>query len=82
MKNNIDIEHINKTTILCLRNQRNQMLKETDKYLIIDYPITSENLILMKEYRQNLRDFMNLDEVVNYNFSVNINIPEIPKPPF
>jgi hypothetical protein len=53
MKNNIDIEHINKTTILCLRNQRNQMLKETDKYLIIDYPITSENLILMKEYRQN-----------------------------
>ena len=78
----MDIEHINKTTKICLRNQRDQILKETDKYLILDYPITPEKLILIKEYRQTLRDFMGLDEVVNYNFSSNPNIPEIPKPPF
>jgi len=82
MNKNMDIEHINKTTKICLRNQRDQMLKETDKYLILDYPITPEKLILIKEYRQTLRDFMGLDEVVNYNFSSNPNIPEIPKPPF
>ena len=36
---------------------RNKILLETDKYLIPDYPITPENLIIVKEYRQALRDF-------------------------
>lgn len=40
-----------------LKNQRNLILNETDKYLIPDYPITPENLIIVKEYRQALRDF-------------------------
>ena len=40
-----------------LKNQRNLILIETDKYLISDYPITPENLIIVKEYRQALRDF-------------------------
>ena len=42
-----------------LRNTRNQLLAETDKYLIIDYPINADNLIKIKEYRQLLRDFTN-----------------------
>lgn len=40
-----------------LKNKRNLILGETDKYLIPDYPITPENLIIVKEYRQALRDF-------------------------
>jgi hypothetical protein len=40
-----------------LKNQRNLILSETDKYLMPDYPITPENLIIVKEYRQKLRDF-------------------------
>lgn len=40
-----------------LKNKRNLLLNETDKYLITDYPITPENLILVKQYRQELRDF-------------------------
>ena len=40
-----------------LKNQRNLILNETDKYIISDYPITPENLIIIKEYRQKLRDF-------------------------
>ena len=40
-----------------LKNQRNLILYETDKYLMPDYPISSEQLIIVKEYRQALRDF-------------------------
>lgn len=40
-----------------LKNTRNQLLAETDKYLLSDFPITPENLIKIKEYRQALRDF-------------------------
>ena len=39
-----------------LRQNRNQLLKDTDIYLIPDFPVTPENLILIKEYRQQLRD--------------------------
>jgi hypothetical protein len=39
------------------RTERNELLQETDKYVLIDYPITNENLIIIKEYRQSLRDF-------------------------
>lgn len=40
-----------------LKNKRNQLLLNSDKYLLPDYPITPDNLILIKEYRQQLRDF-------------------------
>lgn len=42
-----------------LREKRNQLLQETDKYVLIDYPITAEKLAIIKEYRQALRDFTN-----------------------
>ena len=80
---NIDIDHINNTTKIFLRNQRNELLKQTDKYLVGDYPISEENLVLIKEYRQKLRDFMSLDEVVNYDFAIHKNeVPELPRIPF
>ena len=42
-----------------LKNIRNLILAETDKYLLPDYPITSEQLEIVKNYRKALRDFTN-----------------------
>ncbi len=39
-----------------LRAKRNSLLLETDKYMLSDYPISSENRDLMVAYRQALRD--------------------------
>ena len=69
-------------TILFKRENRNQLLSSSDKYLLSDYPITSNNLILIKDYRQQLRDYMDLDEVKNYNSSSNISLPDFPLFPF
>ena len=55
--------------ILLLRNQRNQLLSASDKYVLPDYPIVSSNLELVKVYRQQLRDYMGLES--NYNSSCN-----------
>lgn len=54
-----EIEEIKYSNYGLLRNQRNLILFETDKYLISDYPITSEQLQIIKDYRQALRDFTN-----------------------
>ena len=70
------------TTICFRRENRNQLLKESDKYLIFDYPITVENLELMKEYRKKLRDYMDLPDVKNYNSSNIIQLPDFPQFPF
>ena len=66
-------------TIL-LRQQRDELLKATDKYLLSDYPISESNLLLIKEYRQQLRDYMNLPEIINYDSK--IPVPDFPKFPF
>jgi hypothetical protein len=56
------------------RNERNKLLLDTDKYLLPDYPITPENLIIIKQYRQSLRDYMEtIDEEP---------FPDLPEFPF
>lgn len=57
-----------------LRERRNKLLAETDKFLINDYPITPANLIKIKQYRQELRDYMNKPEI----YSEIIPFPEFP----
>ena len=57
MESEITEEYIDNTNKILLRNTRNLALMETDKYLIADFPISPENLIIVKEYRQALRDF-------------------------
>jgi hypothetical protein len=47
-----------------LKNTRNLILAETDKYLLPDFPITPEQLEIVKEYRQKLRDFTNNDYIM------------------
>lgn len=69
-------------TLAGTRENRNILLKESDKYLLPDYPILESNVILIKEYRQTLRDYMNLPEVINYKSSNNIPLPPLPTFPF
>lgn len=40
-----------------VRSVRNRYLEQTDKYMIVDYPITDEGRELYKQYRTYLRDY-------------------------
>ena len=63
-------------------NERNKLLEKTDKYLLQDFPISLENKMKILTFRQELRDFMNLDEVKNYDYLINGNeFPELPEIP-
>jgi hypothetical protein len=44
------------------RNIRNELLNKTDRYFLIDYPIGYEQQIIIKKYRQELRDFININK--------------------
>ena len=52
------------------KEERNKLLSETDKYVLPDFNITTENKTKIINYRQNLRDF-------NYN-DLLLNFPEFP----
>ena len=41
------------------RNIRNELLNRTDRYILNDYPITLEQQMIIKLYRQDLREFIN-----------------------
>ena len=43
----------------CARNIRNELLNKTDRYFLIDYPIAYDQQIIIKNYRQELREFIN-----------------------
>ena len=45
------------------RNIRNELLNKTDKYFLIDFPIQYEKQIIIKKYRQDLRNFINENEI-------------------
>ena len=40
-----------------VRQVRNQYLKQTDEFMIVDYPITDDERELYKQYRTYLRDY-------------------------
>ena len=44
-----------------VRNIRNELLNRTDKYILNDYPITLEQQMKIKLYRQELREFININ---------------------
>ncbi len=45
------------------RNIRNSLLSKTDRYFLIDYPIAYDQQMIIKAYRQELRDFINNNEI-------------------
>jgi uncharacterized protein YfaT (DUF1175 family) len=55
----LNAEYIILSNKITLKNKRNTILGETDKYLLPDFPITPEQLEIVKQYRQALRDFTN-----------------------
>ena len=61
------------------RNLRNELLNQTDRYLLNDYPITEEQKTEVISYRQKLRDFIN--ENKSKYLDDGINFIEFPKAP-
>ena len=57
-----------------VRERRNQLLAETDKYMTLDYPISEEKRDKIKEYRQALRDI-----TTQKKFPRNVVWPEKPE---
>jgi hypothetical protein len=63
------------------RNIRNELLIRTDKYMLQDYPnLTPEQLTEIKNYRQALRDFININKDKYLNGQAQIDFP--PQPDF
>ena len=61
------------------RIEKNQLLNETDKYLMSDYPITSNNLVLIEQYRQDLRNYM---DSIYFSSNIVLPFPDFPQFPF
>ena len=53
----------NKLFLKRYRNIRNELLNRTDRYFLIDYPIEYDKQMIIKKYRQDLRDFININEI-------------------
>lgn len=49
-------------SLVLLRNTRNAYLQLTDKYLLSDFPISDEKRYEIMEYRQYLRNFININQ--------------------
>ena len=59
------------------RNIRNELLNRTDRYFLIDYPIAYEQQLIIKTYRQELRDFININKEKILN-GEKVDLPEQP----
>ena len=53
------------------RNIRNELLNKTDRYFLIDYPISLEQQMIIKTYRQDLRNFINDNKEKNIKWRKN-----------
>ena len=61
-----------------IREQRNELLNKTDRYMLEDYPnLTQEELTSIKAYRQSLRDFININKDKFLNGQV-VDFPQQP----
>ena len=68
---------INEHFLKRARNIRNELLNKTDRYFLIDYPISYDQQMIIKAYRQELRDFINN----NKDIILTGQILDFPKPP-
>ena len=59
------------------RNIRNELLNRTDRYFLIDYPIAYEQQLIIKTYRQELRDFININKEKILN-GEKVDLPTVP----
>lgn len=76
------IAYIQAQNLQLMRNERNQLLEKTDKYLLSDFPISDDKKEEVKIYRQALRDYFNRDDVISWKFSLaNQYPPDFPEKP-
>lgn len=75
---NIIISQANSNYIMFIKQQTLNLLYNTDKYVLPDYPITSNQQIEMIQFRQALRDYTKLPEIQNYDYTSNLTIPDFP----
>ena len=59
------------------RNIRNELLAKTDRYILEDYPMSQEQKEIIKEYRQQLREFINnnKEEILKNEKEIKFPIP-------
>ena len=70
-------ENIKNDKLSTLKFQRNQLLRDSDIYMISDYPITDYQRKLIKEYRQQLRDYFQLPAVRDWVFTLENQDPPV-----
>ena len=71
---------ITKLTTDCLESTRinhNQLLDLTDKYVLQDYPMDSSNLTIVKDFRNELRNYFSSSHVVGWSGLQIYNTPQI-----
>lgn len=56
-----------------IRNKRDRLLSQSDKYMLPDYPISDDNRNLIRKYRQALRDIPTQD-----GFPLSVEFPKFP----
>jgi hypothetical protein len=61
------------------RNIRNELLNKTDRYILEDYPLSTEQKQIIKEYRQQLREFINNNKDEILKNEKEINFPKQPE---
>ena len=72
-----NIDDPNIWRLVLLRNTRNSYLQLTDKYLLPDFPIKEEKRNIIIEYRQYLRNLININTEAIMN-GVEVEIQPIP----
>lgn len=71
-------EKVKENVIDTIRKKKNELLIDTDKYFLPDFPgMTEERLA----YRDRLRDFMSQPAIMNVSFSTKIDKIEFPNKP-
>ena len=66
----IDIVAYKNELIFNARHKRNQSLRESDLYMIQDYPINDYQRSLIINYRKELRDYFQTSGVIEYVFTL------------
>ena len=75
----IDPEQYKKDLTYTIRDNRNQLLQNSDKYMLQDYPISNFQRSLVINYRKELRDFFQTSVVVDWLFTLeNQEFPSLP----
>ena len=75
----IDIVAYKNEMLFNARHKRNQLLRESDLYMIQDYPINDYQRSLIINYRKELRDYFQTSGVIEYVFTLeNQELPPLP----